>query len=111
MNTATEAYAATRRILTLNSDNFLECLDELFERNWISDPAPHSMEGFAFKPHGSDEEYVRAITNKSPRRVATVVEGRDGGWIIRAGFHFVSRLFYIVTKEGVVLSAFADFRY
>ena len=69
------ATAPVRRFRTLNGQNFLDRLPELFQQNHIVPPASRQMDGHAYETFDAEDLFVRELTKTSPRRVATVIEG------------------------------------
>jgi hypothetical protein len=63
----------------------------------IDDICPFS--GCMYETYGEELEYVRTISNKNIKRVWTILDGEDGELTITAGFHFINRLGYLITKE------------
>jgi hypothetical protein len=59
---------------------------------------PESQQGM-FETYGSDVEEVLRIAKISPNRVWTAVDGDEGFWLIN-GFHYVNRVYYMITEEN-----------
>jgi len=74
-----------------NLDDFEERYELL--KNNLDKSAPY--EGAWFETYGEEEIFVR---NANPNKVWTIVEGDESLWVI-AGFHFVNRLGYLITKS------------
>lgn len=55
-----------------------------------------------FETYGEDLRYVERIAKTDPARVWTVMVNddmpRDYGWTIASGYHWVNRMFYVVTE-------------
>jgi hypothetical protein len=49
--------------------------------------------------YGNDLKVLKRIFKKTPKRIWTFVDSDNGVEII-AGFHFVNRIYYIVTNEN-----------
>lgn len=49
---------------------------------------------------GSDLEQVLEINKKSPMKVWTAIDGDDGEVYLTQGFHWVNRVYYLITNES-----------
>lgn len=47
---------------------------------------------------GEDIDLVLQVNNSTPKRVWTMIDGDNGMYLV-AGFHFVNRVYYVVTNE------------
>ena len=112
LSTATSAIIARpRRYRTLNSANYCDRVEELFQKNHLGFADERQMEGFAYETFGPEMDYIRELYKTAPERIVTVISGASGAWWVSNGFHYVDRNFYLVAKEGVALPDFKDFRY
>jgi len=57
-----------------------------------------SFTGTLFETFGPELDYVRSV---DPRRVATLIDGDEGGSFIVSGFHHVNRVGYFVLQAPV----------
>ena len=48
---------------------------------------------------GEDRDKVIEIHNTTPKKLWTAVDGEDDYLVFLAGFHYVNRIYYIVTEE------------
>lgn len=67
----------------------------------IADEDICSYGGTMYETYGDELNYICSlITGGKSNHIWTVVEGDDGDLIIIAGYHFINRMGYIVTKKG-----------
>jgi hypothetical protein len=80
----------------LSEDEFYEKFNRI--QNHIDSNT--SFDGCLFETFGLEEEYVRKVAQKTPKKVWTVLEC-DGRMYYSSGFHFVNRMGYFITEEEV----------
>lgn len=66
------------------------------QQNPIDANAPY--DGTMLETYGEELNYVRAVNADKPNHIWTLVDGDNNESIIVAGFHFVNRIGYYVTK-------------
>ena len=65
-------------------------------KNHIDDNA--SYDGCFFETFGEEEKYVKEFAQKHPERVWTVLTGIAENDYVVAGWHYVNRFGYFITK-------------
>jgi hypothetical protein len=59
-----------------------------------------SFDGEMYETYGLEIDFVHEVNTKHPDKVWTVIDCDDMP-VIASGFHFVNRLGYIITENGV----------
>ena len=79
--------------------NFFDDFEEKYtlQKNHIDDNAPYKK--YMYETYDEELEYVLKIHKETPKRIWTIINNNEGWEGVCAGYHFVNRMGYLITKE------------